>query len=64
MEIEIKNLVYLYFLHHPRMTARKIYVIWDRSKIFMEYKRPEETILAAWLTEFREHLQNVVTQSI
>jgi hypothetical protein len=55
--METKNLVYLYFLHHPKMTARKIYVIWTRSKIFMEYEQPEENALVAWIQEFSEELK-------
>jgi hypothetical protein len=62
--METKNLVYFYFLRHPQMTARKIYIIWDRSKIFMEYERPQETELAIWLSEFQQALQGLMKSNI
>lgn len=48
----IKELVLLYHHYNPSRTAKQIYVIWEKSKIFKEYERPEVTQLVDWIKEF------------
>lgn len=38
------------------MTAKKIFVIWEKSKIFKEYERPTVKELMAWIEEFKKEV--------
>lgn len=58
----LKNLVYIYFLLHPNMTARRIYAIWYKSNVLGEYNRPEVEILLGWIDEFTTELNAYVSQ--
>lgn len=62
--LTLRLLICLYFFRHPRMTARKIYVIWGRSKLLMEYERPQEEILAGWLTDYKELLTAAIKETL
>jgi hypothetical protein len=55
-----KNLVYLYFLLHPTMTAKRIEFQWKRAKIFKEYARPRCEDLTSWVSEFREEVKTIL----
>ena len=60
----LKNLVYIYFLLHPNMTARRIYAIWYKSNVLGEYNRPEVEILLVWIEEFKAELTQMVVQRL
>lgn len=55
--IILRNLVYLYFLRHPNMTGRRIFVIWERSNLLKEYPRPEEKQLVKWVDRFMQEVK-------
>ncbi len=37
----INNLIYLFTLTNPTMSADKMYQVWNKNKVLREYKRPD-----------------------
>lgn len=49
----LKNMIRLYVMIHPTMTAGRILTIWDRSALWKEYKKPDLATLEQVIRELR-----------
>jgi hypothetical protein len=47
----LKNLVYMFYLTNPAISAARMYIIWDQNKVLKEYPRPELPILKELIEE-------------
>ncbi len=52
-EESAKQLVYLYHFCRPEMSAKRIHLIWYKSRIFKEYQRPTLEVIIGWMEEFK-----------
>lgn len=52
--MQLKNIVWFYHLLKPKVGAKVIYHIWERSRLFREYDRPNLTAISEWVEEFNQ----------
>lgn len=52
----VKNVLFFYYLLHPRQQANYIYRAWSRNKALADYQRPDLLMICNWLEEFRKEL--------
>jgi len=50
----MENVILLYFLVHPGITAEEMDKVWDQDKVLKEYRKPPYNIIAETINELRE----------
>jgi transposase len=50
----IENLIYLYFLIHPQITAEEMDRIWEKDAVLKEYRKPPYNIIADAINELKD----------
>jgi hypothetical protein len=56
MKNVVEQVVYLFVLIHPKMSADQIYESWSNDKSLLEYDRPTLSQLRVWLYDIRDEL--------
>jgi hypothetical protein len=52
----MRNLVYMFYLTNPEITAKRMYIIWDSNRVLKEYPRPEFRLLQGLIEELQEEV--------